>query len=253
MMTLFELDKKWLLNIKRLLIVGDLHGDYFTLKDILYFFNPIQDGIIFLGDYADRGEYGIEVIDTIRYLLMKYPNRIVALKGNHEDYTSQGYPTFSPYDLIGEVKIKRGSWSRYFSNCLKPFFEKLFLTALIPGEILFVHGGISSKIKDINDLKKPSIDVEKDILWSDPFDGYGEYPNRRGIGVEFGVDITIKISKKLNVKKIIRSHEPRKAVNGPYYEHEGKVITVNSTRVYGIKPFFLIIKTSDFEIDYRIP
>ena len=116
-----------------------------------------------------------------------------------------------------------------------------------------MHGGISSKINDYNDLKNPSIEIEKDILWSDPFEGYGEYPNRRGIGVEFGVDITNKFTRKLNIKKIIRSHEPRKAVYGPYYEHNGKVITVNSTGVYYSKPFFLIIKTSDFEIDYRIP
>ena len=251
-MTLFEFDKEWLLNIKRLLIVGDLHGDYFALKGILNFFNPTRDGIIFLGDYADRGELGIEVIDNVRSLLMKYPNSVVALKGNHEDYTSQGYPTFSPCDLIGEVKIKRGTWQRYFFNCLKPFFGKLYLSAILPGEILFVHGGISSKIEDYNDLKNPSIDIEKDILWSDPFDGYGEYPNRRGIGVEFGVDITNKFSRKFNVKKIIRSHEPRKAANGPYYEHDGKVITVNSTGVYGSKPFFLILKTSNLKIDYRI-
>ena len=79
MMTYFELDRKWLSNIKRLLIVGDLHGDYFALKDILYFFNPTQDGIIFLGDYADRGEYGIEVIETVRSLLIKYPNSIVIM------------------------------------------------------------------------------------------------------------------------------------------------------------------------------
>lgn len=252
-MTVFEFDRKWLLNIKRLLIVGDLHGDYPALKDILNFFNPTEDCMIFLGDYADRGKFGIEVIDTVRSLLMNYPNKVLALKGNHEDYTNLGYPTFSPCDLIGEVKIKRGCWQRYFLNCLKPFFGKLYLSAIIPGEIIFMHGGISSKINDYNDLKNPSIGIEKDILWSDPFEGYGEYPNRRGIGVEFGVDITNKFSRKLNIKKIIRSHEPRKAVYGPYYEHNGKVITVNSTGVYYSKPFFLIIKTSDFEIDYRIP
>jgi serine/threonine-protein phosphatase 2B catalytic subunit len=185
MMRVFEFSRKRLLNIKRLLIVGDLHGDYSALKDIIYFFDPAEDGMIFLGDYADRGEFGIEVIETVRSLLMNYPNKVVALKGNHEDYTSQGRPTFFPCNLIEEVRIKRGSWQKYFVNSLKPFFKKLYLSAILPGEILFVHGGISSKIEDYNDLKNPSRDIEKDILWSDPFEGCGEYPNRRGIGIEF--------------------------------------------------------------------
>lgn len=203
-----------------------------------------RDLLVFLGDYADRGLYGVEVIDTIADLLERFSGRIIALKGNHEDYSDDGEPRFYPCDLVYEAERKRGGWIRYFSEKLKPFIEKLYLAALIPGEVLMVHGGVSSRIRSLDDLRYPSLEVEGDILWSDPWSGYGEYPNRRGVGVEFGVDITESICAKLEVKMIVRGHEPMKASIGPYSEHNGKVVTVSSTRVYGGKPFILAIDPS---------
>jgi len=53
--------------------------------------------------------------------------------------------------------------------------------------------------------------------------------------------VSKKICRILNVRKIIRSHEPQKALEGPVCEHEGRVITISSTSVYGGKPHMLII------------
>jgi predicted phosphodiesterase len=43
-------------KIKRLIVAGDIHGDFSSLRKIKEIFNPNEDLIIFLGDYADRGE-----------------------------------------------------------------------------------------------------------------------------------------------------------------------------------------------------
>lgn len=238
---LYEFDKESLSRLRKLAVVGDIHGDLDVLYSILGVVDPKKDGIIFLGDYADRGPKGVDVIKTIDSLIEKYPKNIVALKGNHEDYSDSGNPTFHPCDLIYEVENKGESWQRYFQEEFKPFIDKLYLAAIIPDEILFVHGGISSKIKSIEDLKHPVREVEIDVLWSDPFEGNGEYPNRRGAGIEFGEDITDNVYGLLGVKRVIRSHEPRKAISGPYYEHDRKVITSSSTSAYGDKPFILFI------------
>lgn len=50
--------------------------------------------LIFLGDYADRGPKGVEVIDSVEELIGKYPGRLIALRGNHEDYTEGGSREF---------------------------------------------------------------------------------------------------------------------------------------------------------------
>jgi len=239
---LYEFKKDQLQKLERILVVGDVHGDHDSLSSLLEIFDPVKDNVVFLGDYADRGSKGIEVIETVNSLVKKYPKNVVALKGNHEDYSEYGNPKFSPCTLISEAEEKKRSWIEYFQQELKPFIEKLYLAAMIPNETLFVHGGISSKIKTLDDLRYPNREIEEDIIWSDPAsDEYTEGPNPRGAGVLFGKDIVDNIHKSFGVKRIIRSHEPTKASTKPCYEYDGRVITINSTNVYGGTPFILIV------------
>jgi hypothetical protein len=198
--------------------------------------------MIFLGDYADRGENGVEVIDGVKELIRKYPRKVIALKGNHEDYTKGGSPTFKPCSLIDEVVKKRGNWLAYYRDELKPFINNLYLAALVPETVLFIHGGVSRKVQTLDDLRYPSKSVERDILWSDPFEGIGEYQNIRGAGVMFGKDISKEICKSLSFKRIVRSHQPRKALMRPYLEHDGRIVTISTTSVYGGKPYILSLQ-----------
>lgn len=226
--------------------MGDLHGDYEAVKALLRITDPARDILLFLGDYADRGGQGVEVIEAVHSLMTRYPHNVIALKGNHEAYTALGYPTFSPCDLIEEVTRKRGDWHTYFLRTFQPFLKRLYLAAIIKDELLFVHGGVSRKLLRLADLHHPPVELEKDILWSDPFDGPGEHPNPRGIGVEFGRDVSQHVCHVLGVKKIVRAHEPTKALNGPAYSHEGRIITVNSTNVYKTPPFILNIDPTNY-------
>lgn len=247
------LDEKQVSAFRRLVVVGDLHGDYPALCSLLKVVSPTKDGLIFLGDYADRGSFGVEVIEKVGYLARDNPGNVFLLKGNHEDYTETGEPTFSPSHLILEVERKRGNWQKFFENGFKQFLRQLHLAVVLRGWLLFVHGGVSSKIDSFEKLSNPTRQVEQDVLWSDPFDGLGERPNmkRGGVGVEFGVDITKKVCEQLGVLKIIRSHQPRKARNGPFFEHENRIVTINSTSLYGGVPFVLSVDTSkptEFEV-----
>ena len=249
---LYEFNQVQFQRLKKLFIVGDIHGDEGAVNSLLNIFKPEEDGIIFLGDYADRGPNGVEVIDIVNSLIDSHPQSIIALKGNHEDYSNDGVPFFLPCDLTREAERKRGGWLKYFSHELRPFLKKLYIAAILPGEYLFLHGGISSKIRDTESLRKPTELVETDILWSDPYEGDGEYANCRGAGVIFGEDITKEVCKRLGVNKIIRGHEPNKCILVPFYEHSDRVVTVSSTRFYGGKPFTLVINpTRPTEITYN--
>ena len=241
---LFEFDEKHPEELEKLHVVGDIHGYLDIFDSLSETVNLAKDGVIFLGDYADRGPSGVEVIEQVSSLMEENPENVVALKGNHEDY-EHTLPTFGPCDLINEVKRKEGEWIDYYMEKFNPFVNKLYLAAVLPGETLFVHGGISDKIKSPDDLRYPTKEIELDVLWSDPSYGCGQRPNRRGEGVEFGADITESICELLGVKRVIRSHEPGKARSGPFYEHDRRVITTSSTRCYGGTPFIFTIDLNE--------
>lgn len=62
----------------RYLIVGDIHGNVTSLNKFVPLFDKF-DAVIFCGDYVDRGESSIQVMETV----LKVPNAI-HLIGNHE-------------------------------------------------------------------------------------------------------------------------------------------------------------------------
>lgn len=238
-------------NYNKIAVVGDIHGDSRILDAILKFVDLNRDLLIFLGDYADRGPFGVETIRNVARLKEDYPKNVIALKGNHEDFTEAGEPKFRPCTIINEVKTKIGSWDDFFKKELKPFIDNLQLSALIPNNALLVHGGVSRKLSKIDNLMFPSEQLKEDILWSDPFNGKGERRNReRGVGIEFGADITSYVCNTLGVGRIIRSHQPERAMIKPSYVHEDRVITVHSTTMYGGLPFVFFVGASSSKNDH---
>jgi serine/threonine-protein phosphatase 5 len=226
---------------KKVYVAGDLHGDYKRFRKILERYEKISNALLlFLGDYADRGSHGVEIITELNGILDRRKD-IIALKGNHEMYID-GRPTFSPCDLIYEAEQKYTSWENFYHEIMLVFLTKLHIAAKI-NNVLFVHAGISSKIKTEEDLTKD--ENESYLLWSDPSPSAGEHPNMRGAGITFGEDVTDRVLASLGMKMIVRSHEPRKAAYGPHSEHSGKVITTNACASYGEpwKPFLLEVDT----------
>lgn len=78
---------------------GDLHGDIHSLlayvktlqkkgyMDSTDAFKIAKNNfyMVFLGDYVDRGRYGVEVLYTIMRLKIANPDRVFMVRGNHED------------------------------------------------------------------------------------------------------------------------------------------------------------------------
>ena len=226
-------------NLKdnRLWVIGDLHGDFESLLNIERRINWKHDHAIFLGDYADRGLYGGEVISKLQRIKNAFPERVHLLKGNHEDYDETGVPHFYPCTLKDEAKRKTGNWNKYFRTVFWPFISNLKIALVIPRHAIFLHGGISNRIQSIKDLVHPSLKVEQDILWSDPGTAKEDKPNPRGVGVRFSESTTLKVCQRLEIRRILRGHESLKVPDGPVLDHQGRVVTVNSTRVYNGHPF----------------
>ncbi|MBA3751651.1 serine/threonine protein phosphatase [Candidatus Dependentiae bacterium] len=77
---------------------GDLHGSIHSfIRDLLklqqegyldnsFKLKKINSYMVFLGDYIDRGIYGVEVFYTLVRLLIANPGHVILTRGNHEDY-----------------------------------------------------------------------------------------------------------------------------------------------------------------------
>ena len=76
-------------------MVGDIHGQYSDLLNMISKAGePGPLNYLFLGDYVDRGVYGIEVCILLFSIKLNFPSNVVLLRGNHECRHLTEYFTF---------------------------------------------------------------------------------------------------------------------------------------------------------------
>lgn len=220
------------------LVIGDLHGDIESLIQILRSssftqkMNKREDVfIIFLGDYGDRGMHSPEVYYLILKLKLAFPRQIILLRGNHEGPKDL---MASPHDLPMNFQVRfKENWMLAYSK-VRQLFSLLYNAVLVEKRYLMIHGGLSQNIKSIQDLAyanitHPEKEFLEDLLWSDPDEAVGKISySPRGAGKLFGKSVTEKVLRKLNVKVLIRGHEP--ALEGFKLNHECKVLTLFSRK-----------------------
>mgnify|MGYP001026923134 CR=1 FL=1 len=220
------------------IVVGDIHGDLNSLIHILKkssFLDKTRKGenvsAVFLGDYGDRGIYSPEVYYVVLWLKQQFPESVVLMRGNHEGPDDL---LAYPHDLPGHLDRKFGEYGSKVYGKIRELFNHLYNGVLVKGKLVMLHGGAPSQASSIDDLayaheKHPRETHLEEILWSDPIEGVrGTYPSPRGAGKLFGEDVTDKLLKMLNVKVLIRGHEPSE--EGFKVNHSGKVLTLFSRR-----------------------
>lgn len=67
---------------KEFFVVGDVHGKYELLTDLLKKWNPDRQQLIFVGDLIDRGENSKACLELVKELVQK--KGAICLTGNHE-------------------------------------------------------------------------------------------------------------------------------------------------------------------------
>ena len=67
-----------------LFVLGDVHGCYHTLRELLTHWQPATELLVQVGDLVDRGRFAPECVQLARELEAAHPGRTVWLRGNHE-------------------------------------------------------------------------------------------------------------------------------------------------------------------------
>ena len=136
----------------RCFIFGDLHGDLRTLLKALEKFQ--KEGLLdeqykltnkstyvaFLGDYTDRGHYGLEVIYTILRLKLANPERVFTVRGNHEDLLINSKAGF-----MKEVREKTKKKSKKTLDQINAFYSLMPVALYLGHKDNFMqacHGGL---------------------------------------------------------------------------------------------------------------
>jgi serine/threonine-protein phosphatase 4 catalytic subunit len=169
-------------------------------------------------------------IHVIFLCQVRYPDRIMLIRGNHE--SRQITQVYGFYD---ECLRKYGSvnvW-RYCTE----IFDYLSLSAIIDDRIFCVHGGLSPSLSTLDQIR--AIDRKQevphdgpmcDLLWSDPEDieGWGLSP--RGAGYLFGGDVVRKWNEINGTSLICRAHQL--VMEGYKYMFNETLVTVWSAPNY---------------------
>lgn len=140
------------------------------------------------------------------------------------------------YGFFDEIVRKYGN-SNPWSYCID-VFDHLPIGALIDGEVLCIHGGLSPEIKTIDQMRIIDRKVEIphegpfcDLMWSDPDDIETWVISSRGAGWLFGSRVTKEFNHINGLSLIARAHQL--ANNGyQYWFPEKSLVTVWSAPNY---------------------
>lgn len=241
-------------------VLGDIHGNFHDLlsfEKVLWRLGPTLTpaNIIFLGDYVDRGQYGVEVIAYLFSQKVLAPTKFHLLRGNHELRAVQKMFHFHSQCLaLFNETLGEEVW-----EAINEAFDVMPLSALIDDKILCVHGGIfpadlgGGHIESINKIPSPLRDPEKEsplaweILWNDPAHENGQGANgdlamalksnngfafnsRRGTAHIFSYGALQAFLERNKLSHVIRAHEVQQA--GFQLHQQGRLLTVFSSSQY---------------------
>ncbi|KAI3378771.1 hypothetical protein SNEBB_010406 [Seison nebaliae] len=255
-------------------VLGDLHGNFHDLlcfEKALWRLGPplTPSSFVFLGDYVDRGNDGVETVSYLFAQKLLCPSKFLLVRGNHEIRSVQDM-----FHFHDECKRKFGaSLGEHVWEEVNAAFDCMPLAALVDNKIFCVHGGIPSPgcindyreiISGIENIQVPLKDPENEsqlaweLMWNDPiidpitaaaeglsdlyshassceedtrFVKAGFHPNsRRSTGYFFNADALEEFLTKNKFSHVVRAHEVQQV--GFKVQLSGKLLTVFSSSHY---------------------
>lgn len=129
------------------LIVGDVHGCYHTLKALVKtHWQPERDRLVLIGDLINKGMHSARALKYAFKLQKQYPQQVTLIRGNHEQWFLEHYNSRS------QAKNYRSLCADFEAIELSPKEVARQLKNMPlhwQNEALFVsHAGLSDSAKD---------------------------------------------------------------------------------------------------------
>ena len=247
-------------------IFGDIHGN---LTDLQFFQQKLWTlgmGItagtfLFLGDYVDRGQQGLEVVAFLFAQKICCPSKLFLLRGNHELRAVNGNEAFyREMCFLSQCCARFGAeLGHTVWEAVNQVFDCMPMAAVVDEQVFCVHGGFPremampggpSVLEALSDLPCPcsisppmaheteeSVRLSTDLLWADPADaqqesyaldanGFGRSP-RGGDVICFGRQASDAFLARNGYRYLVRAHQAQS--DGIGISKGAKVLTVFST------------------------
>jgi serine/threonine protein phosphatase 1 len=200
-----------------LYVVGDVHGRNDLVMSLAErLLSKVEDAnrewrIVFVGDYIDRGEESSQVLSVLQMLVSAQPERIICLKGNHEQMMLNfledplrhgakwlnfgGLQTLASFGLRGNITADASGEQM---QALAQDFRRLLPAGLVDwmkslplvfqsGNVCVVHAGANPA------LPIPE-QTEATLLWGHP--NFAKLPRTDSLWIVHGHTIVRKASVK---------------------------------------------------------
>lgn len=168
--------------MNKIFAIGDIHGCFDKLQRLILEIkaDPVNDTLVFIGDYIDRADGGRDVVDYILKLKKTFQN-VICLRGNHESMllrfldgvegdiylANGGFATLKAYG------ISRSDAPKVRKKKIPPDHLKFFKT-LLPyyetDQFIFVHAGLipgrelnEQSLYDMQWIRQTFIDSDNDF------------------------------------------------------------------------------------------
>ncbi|GAB4813680.1 hypothetical protein N2152v2_000726 [Parachlorella kessleri] len=205
-------------------VCGDIHGQFHDLLKLFETGGQVPStNYIFMGDFVDRGFNSLEVFTLLMLLKARYPAHMTLLRGNHE--SRQITQVYGFYD---ECQRKYGN-PNVWRYCTEVFdyltlsvgppaaaliLEGWTLQAIIDGQVLCVHGGLSPDLRTLDQVRVidriceiPHEGPFCDLMWSDPEDIESWAVSPRGAGWLFGGRVVSEFNRINGLELVCRAHQ----------------------------------------------
>jgi hypothetical protein len=244
-------------------IVGDLHADLLSLVNIVAHAERIAQAegqvpaFLFLGDFVDRGQHDHELLLYLFGMILRHPDRVCVLAGNH-DLDLQWNPdrqrfqvTIEPAEYCERLNGMLDNSTAMaadqieLARLLIPFWQSRPRAVILPDGTMYSHAGFPhtdthASLRSVADLGNPR--CINDFVWARISDRPRKRPNRANRGHEFGwADFSefCRLSSRLGippVQRLVRGHDHvanRWEYLADYAEHPVLTINAMSRRMDG--------------------